>query len=192
MPPSITTVHDLMPPHAARTSDDLPLAATLKAEPGWNVLAFEWEAGVPTKRVLFLPVASWGVVLSRRATQTPALSALTEAVLPPVPVEAIVPLSLHGERLTSLRGFLLLSPPGESFTEAIARAEAAEEAVRALLPETPSGIRGERAALVIEDDPLRVETDCPRSTPCTRLGHHFDDECAPAPQAAVEGSADGR
>lgn len=135
MPPDITTVHDLLPPHAARAADDLPVAARLKAEPGWNVLAYEYSGAGPTGRVLFLPVASWGLVLSRRVTQSPPLAALTATVVPTLPVEALVPLDAGGQRMTSLRGFLLLSPPGESFTGAIARAETEEQAVRALLPE---------------------------------------------------------
>ncbi len=175
MPPATTTVHDLLPPHAARAADDLPLAARLKAEPGWNVLAFEFDDGVPSGRVRFLPITSWGVVLSRRATQSPPLAALTKSVLSPMPVEALVPLDAGGYRLTSLRGFLLLSHPGESFTEAIARAEQESEAVRALVPET------------LPPAPP-VEADCPREPPCGRTDHHFDDECLPAPKAPEGGA----
>jgi len=179
MPPDITTVHDLHPPSYLRTAPGQPIACRLKADPGWNVLAFEWTDGVPTKRVLFIPVACWGLVLSPRATQSPTLAKLTAAVLPPMPVQALVPIGAADQRLADLRGFILLSPPGESFTEAIARAEQESEAVRALVPETlpPAA---------------PTEADCPRDLPCGRVGHHFDDECAPAPHASVEGGADGR
>ncbi len=179
MSPALTTEHDLHPPSYLRASTGQPLACRLKAEPGWNVLAFEWAAGVPTKRVLFIPVACWGLVLSPRATQSPALAKLTAAVIPPLPVQALVPIGAADQRLADLRGFILLSPPGESFTEAIARAEAEEEAVRALVPETlPPAAKREGES----------EADCPRELPCGRVGHHFDDECTPAPKAPEGGA----
>lgn len=177
MPHATTTVHDLLPPSYLRAGSGLPFACRLKADPGWHVLAFEWADGVPTKRVLFLPVASWGLVLSPRATQSPALAKLTASVLPPLPVQALVPIGAADQRLADLRGFILLSPPGESFTEAIARAEQESEAVRALVPET-------------QPPPApATEADCPRSLPCGRVGHHFDDECLPARASSPEGGA---
>lgn len=102
------------------------IAARLPAEPGWRALVIQHGADgkpiepVPGKTsVEFIDVAAWAILVNPSPWGAVWAAFLGGGGGQPAPA----PLDAAGERLDTRKGYMMLSPPGESVDEACRRVE---------------------------------------------------------------------